>query len=55
MAALEELKKKLSPLFDAEKGFSSSSSLDPNDSYLVSFSCGLKVKKLLCYRLLLLW
>lgn len=37
MAALEELKKKLSPLFDAEKGLSSSSSLDPNDSYLVSF------------------
>jgi hypothetical protein len=37
MAALEELKKKLSPLFDAEKGFSSSSSLDPNDSYLVRF------------------
>ncbi|CAA0406538.1 unnamed protein product [Arabidopsis thaliana] len=36
MAALEELKKKLSPLFDAEKGFSSSSSLDPNDSYLLS-------------------
>ncbi|XP_010554056.1 PREDICTED: mitogen-activated protein kinase kinase 3 [Tarenaya hassleriana] len=36
MAALEELKKKLSPLFDVEKGFSSSSTLDPNDSYLLS-------------------
>lgn len=38
MAGLEELKKKLVPLFDAEKGFSSGSTLDPSDSYLVSFS-----------------
>ncbi|KAF7113371.1 hypothetical protein RHSIM_RhsimUnG0134100 [Rhododendron simsii] len=33
MAGLEELKKKLTPLFDAEKGFSSRSTLDPCDSY----------------------
>lgn len=39
MAGLEELRKKLTPLFDAEKGFSSSSStLDPSDSYTVKFS-----------------
>lgn len=37
MAGLEELKKKLTPLFDAEKGFSSGSTLDPCDSYAVSF------------------
>lgn len=37
MAGLEELKKKLAPLFDAEKGFSSGSSMDPSDSYLVIF------------------
>ncbi|XAR51903.1 Mitogen-activated protein kinase kinase [Bertholletia excelsa] len=36
MAGLEELKKKLTPLFDAEKGFSSGSSLDPCDSYMLS-------------------
>ncbi|KAM7509169.1 hypothetical protein LguiA_019622 [Lonicera macranthoides] len=36
MAGLEELKKKLAPLFDAEKGFSSGSTLDPSDSYMVS-------------------
>lgn len=35
MAGLEELKKKLVPLFDAEKGFSSDSALDPSDSYMV--------------------
>lgn len=35
MAGLEELKKKLVPLFDAEKGFSSGSTLDPSDSYMV--------------------
>lgn len=40
MAGLEELKKKLAPLFDAEKGFSSGSTLDPSDSYMVSFSLG---------------
>lgn len=38
MAGLEELKKKLVPLFDAEKGFSSGSTLDPSDSYMVSQS-----------------
>lgn len=32
MAGLEELKKKLVPLLDAEKGFSSGSTLDPSDS-----------------------
>lgn len=37
MAGLEELKKKLVPLFDAEKGFSSGSTLDPSDSYMVHF------------------
>lgn len=36
MAGLEELKKKLVPLFDAEKGFSSGSTLDPSDSYMVT-------------------
>lgn len=36
MAGLEELKKKLVPLFDAEKGFSSGSTLDPSDSYMLS-------------------
>ncbi|PON41579.1 GPCR kinase [Parasponia andersonii] len=36
MAGLEELRKKLTPLFDAEKGFSSSSTLDPSDSYTLS-------------------
>uniref|UniRef100_A0A7N0TNF0 mitogen-activated protein kinase kinase n=1 Tax=Kalanchoe fedtschenkoi TaxID=63787 RepID=A0A7N0TNF0_KALFE len=36
MAGLEELKKKLAPLFDAEKGFSSGSPLDTSDSYLLS-------------------
>lgn len=36
MAGLEELKKKLVPLFDAEKGFSLGSTLDPSDSYMVS-------------------
>lgn len=38
MAALEELKKKLSPLFDPDKGLSAESTLDPCDSYMVSFS-----------------
>lgn len=37
MAGLEELKKKLAPLFDTEKGFSAGSTLDPSDSYMVSF------------------
>ncbi|KAG5039261.1 hypothetical protein JHK85_011737 [Glycine max] len=36
MSGLEELRKKLAPLFDAEKGFSSSSTLDPCDSYTFS-------------------
>ncbi|XP_039005135.1 mitogen-activated protein kinase kinase 3-like isoform X2 [Hibiscus syriacus] len=36
MSGLEELKKKLAPLFDAEKGFSSGSTLDPYDSYMLS-------------------
>lgn len=36
MAGLEELKKKLAPLFDAEKGFSSGSTFDPSDSCTVS-------------------
>jgi hypothetical protein len=36
MSGLEELRKKLAPLFDAEKGFSSTSTLDPNDSYTVT-------------------
>ncbi|XP_027126229.1 mitogen-activated protein kinase kinase 3 [Coffea eugenioides] len=36
MAGLEELKKKLVPLFDAEKGFSSGSTLDPSDSCMLS-------------------
>lgn len=38
MAGLEELKKKLVPLFDAEKGFSSASTLDPSNSYMVGES-----------------
>ena len=38
MAGLEELRKKLAPLFDAEKGFSAGSTLDPYDSYNVSFN-----------------
>ncbi|XP_020089612.1 mitogen-activated protein kinase kinase 3 [Ananas comosus] len=38
MAGLEELKKKLEPLFDAEKGLSIGMSLDPGDSYMVSDS-----------------
>ncbi|KAL5572776.1 hypothetical protein UlMin_022373 [Ulmus minor] len=36
MAGLEELRKKLTPLFDAEKGFSATSTLDPSDSYTLS-------------------
>ncbi|KAK4771843.1 hypothetical protein SAY86_013618 [Trapa natans] len=36
MDELEKLKKKLTPLFDAEKGFSSGSGLDPSDSYMMS-------------------
>ncbi|XP_009621456.1 mitogen-activated protein kinase kinase 3 isoform X3 [Nicotiana tomentosiformis] len=36
MAGLEELKKKLVPLFDAEKGFSPASTSDPFDSYSLS-------------------
>lgn len=39
MAGLEELRKKLTPLFDAEKGLGfSTATLDPSDSYTVSFS-----------------
>lgn len=37
MAGLEELRKKLVPLFDAEKGLPSGSTLDPSDSYMVNF------------------
>ncbi|XWS60873.1 hypothetical protein CRYUN_Cryun07bG0075100 [Craigia yunnanensis] len=33
MAGLEELRKKLAPLFDAENGFSTGSTLNPYDSY----------------------
>lgn len=36
MAGLEELKKKLTPLFDAEKGLSTDSPVDPSDSYTVT-------------------
>lgn len=36
MAGLEELRKKLEPLFDAEKGLSIGMSLDPGDSYMVN-------------------
>nr|POE65811.1 mitogen-activated protein kinase kinase 3 [Quercus suber] len=36
MSGLEELRKKLAPLFDAEKGFSAGSTLDPCDSYTLS-------------------
>ncbi|KAF2300134.1 hypothetical protein GH714_009391 [Hevea brasiliensis] len=36
MAGLEELRKKLAPLFDADKGFSVGSTLDPSDSYMLS-------------------
>ncbi|KAL5764832.1 hypothetical protein ACOSQ2_017426 [Xanthoceras sorbifolium] len=36
MAGLEELKKKLAPLFDAEKGFSPGSTLEPSDSCMLS-------------------
>ncbi|KAK4846431.1 hypothetical protein QYF36_017134 [Acer negundo] len=36
MAGLEELKKKLAPLFDAEKGFSAGSTFDPSDSCMLS-------------------
>ena len=35
MAGLEQLKKKLQPLFDADKGFSDGLSSDPCDSYMV--------------------
>lgn len=35
MAGLEELKKKLQPLFDADKGLPSGLALDPCDSYMV--------------------
>ncbi|GLT33217.1 hypothetical protein SLA2020_078210 [Shorea laevis] len=38
MAGLEELRKKITPLFDAEKGFSSESSVDPSESYMLSDS-----------------
>ncbi|KAH7682841.1 Mitogen-activated protein kinase kinase protein [Dioscorea alata] len=36
MAGLEELKKKLEPLFDAEKGLSYGTVMDPSESYMVS-------------------
>ncbi|XP_072959840.1 mitogen-activated protein kinase kinase 3 isoform X1 [Typha angustifolia] len=36
MAGLEELKKKLQPLFDAENGLINGMPLDPSDSYMVS-------------------
>lgn len=36
MAELEALKKKLTPLFDVGNGFSSGSTLDPSDSYMLS-------------------
>lgn len=36
MAGLEELKRKLVPLFDAEKGFPSDSIIDPSDSCMLS-------------------
>lgn len=36
MAGLEELRKKISPLFDAEKGFSAGSTFDPSASYMLS-------------------
>ncbi|GFP92348.1 mitogen-activated protein kinase kinase 3 [Phtheirospermum japonicum] len=36
MSGLEELRRKLAPLFDAEKGFSSGSTIDPSDSYMLS-------------------
>ena len=38
MAGLEELKKKLTPLFDAEKGFSPVNTLGGSDSDMVSLS-----------------
>lgn len=38
MAGLEELKKKLEPLFDAEKGLSFGTVMDPSESYMVSTS-----------------
>ncbi|KAJ0989036.1 hypothetical protein J5N97_007392 [Dioscorea zingiberensis] len=36
MAGLEELKRKLKPLFDAEKGLSAGTLMDPCESYMVS-------------------
>ncbi|KAL6493549.1 Mitogen-activated protein kinase kinase 3 [Orobanche gracilis] len=36
MAGLEELKKKLVPLFDAEKGLPSGSTIAPSDTYMLS-------------------
>ncbi|KAL3512980.1 hypothetical protein ACH5RR_025697 [Cinchona calisaya] len=42
MSALEELKDEFEPSFDAEKGFSSGSKLDPSDSYLDQGYCLLK-------------
>ncbi|XP_065868767.1 mitogen-activated protein kinase kinase 3 [Euphorbia lathyris] len=36
MAGLEELRKKLAPLFDPEKGFSAGLTLDPGNSYMLS-------------------
>ncbi|KAG9446314.1 hypothetical protein H6P81_012442 [Aristolochia fimbriata] len=36
MAGLEELKKKLGPLFDADKGLSDGTPMDPSASYMVS-------------------
>lgn len=35
MAGLEELKKKLVPLFDADKGISDGPAMDPSASYMV--------------------
>jgi hypothetical protein len=54
MSGLEELRKKLAPLFDAEKGFSSTSTLDPNDSYTVSvfFSIFLSTEEICCLLLI---
>ncbi|MQL71070.1 hypothetical protein Taro_003398 [Colocasia esculenta] len=56
MAGLEELKRKLQPLFDADKGFPDGMTSDPSESYmlsdgstvnLLSQSCGEKRQQLL--------
>lgn len=49
MAGLEELKKRLEPLFDSEKGPSIGMPLDPCDSYMVKYQYKNQIpRKLIC-------